>query len=186
MLALGTIAPDFALPDTRTGAEVRLSALRAGKRASVVMFLCNHCPFVKHVRSEIATLAREYADRGVAFVGISSNSVQSHPADSPDLMSKEALEAGYTFPYCYDEIQETAKAYRAACTPDFFVFDSAGVLAYRGQLDASRPNSGQPVTGRDLRNALEAILAGRRASDDQRPSIGCNIKWKAGNEPDYA
>ncbi|MFN7021348.1 MAG: thioredoxin family protein [Phycisphaerales bacterium] len=186
MLPLGTPAPDFTLTDTRTGQPVRLNDLRKGKKAAVVMFLCNHCPFVKHVRAELAALARDYASKGVAFVGISSNSVETHPADSPDLMKREALEAGYTFPYCYDESQEVAKAYRAACTPDFFVFDAAGLLAYRGQLDASRPGNGVPVTGVDIRAALDSLLADKPVSPDQRPSIGCNIKWKPGNAPDYA
>lgn len=186
MLPLGTPAPDFTLPDTLTGSPVRLDDLRAGKRATVVMFLCNHCPFVKHVRAELAALARDYANRAVAFVGVSSNSVESHPADSPELMKREAAEAGYTFPYCYDQTQEVAKAYRAACTPDFFVFDAAGLLAYRGRLDASRPGNALPVTGSDLRAALDALIAGKPVNPDQRPSIGCNIKWKPGNAPDYA
>ena len=186
MLALGTVAPDFVLPDTQTGTSVRLSEHRRGKSATVVMFLCNHCPFVKHVRAEVAKLGRDYSGKGVAVVGVSSNNVESHPADSPELMAKEAAEAGYSFPYCYDETQDVAKAYRAACTPDFYLFDGAGLLVYRGQLDSSRPNNGQAVTGRDLRAAIDAVLAGTAVDPKQMPSIGCNIKWKAENAPEYA
>jgi peroxiredoxin len=184
MLPLGTAAPAFSLPDTVSGTAVSLDHF-AGRRALVVMFLCNHCPFVKHVRSEIASLARDYASRGVAFVAISSNDVEKHPDDSPALMKKEAAEAGYSFPYLYDATQEVAKSFRAACTPDFFLFDSKLRLAYRGQLDDSRPKNALPVTGADLRAALDAVLANKSPSETQRPSIGCNIKWKAGNEPEY-
>jgi peroxiredoxin len=178
MTALGTVAPEFELPDTRTGGTVRLSDLRRGKKALLVMFLCNHCPFVKHVRAEVAKVGKEYVERGVGVVGISSNNIETHPADSPDLMKKEAAEAGYVFPYCYDESQDVARAYRAACTPDFFLFDAGGKLVYRGQLDASRPGNSVPVTGTDLRAALDAVLAGRPVNEKQTPSIGCNIKWK--------
>ncbi|MGH7967439.1 MAG: thioredoxin family protein [Limisphaerales bacterium] len=153
--------------------------------ALLVVFLCNHCPYVKHIRSGLAALAREYQGRGVAVLGINSNDVQNYPADSPARMAEEVKAAGYTFPYLYDETQTVAKAYRAACTPDFFVFDAAQRLAYRGQLDDSRPGNNLPVTGRDLRAALDAVLAGRPAPGPQKPSIGCNIKWKPGNEPDY-
>ncbi len=154
-------------------------------QALVVIFMCNHCPFVKHVAAGLAQLAHDYQSKGVAIVGISSNDVANYPADSPEQMVAEAETQGYTFPYLYDETQEVAKAYRAACTPDFYVFDKARRLVYRGQMDASRPDSGIPVTGKDLRAAIDAVLAGKPVADEQRPSIGCNIKWKAGQEPDY-
>lgn len=186
MTPLGTPAPDFNLPDTNPpGKRVSLNDF-AGRDALVVMFLCNHCPFVKHVRAEVASLARDFMGRGVAFVAISSNDVGSHPDDAPEQMTIVANEAGYPFPYLYDETQAVAKAYRAACTPDFFVFDRDRALCYRGQLDDSRPTNGQPVTGADLRAALDAVLAGRPAPAAQKPSIGCNIKWAPANEPDYA
>jgi thiol-disulfide isomerase/thioredoxin len=147
--------------------------------------MCNHCPFVKHIASELARLAKEYQDRGVAIVGINSNDVDSYPEDSPDQMRHEVEQRGYTFPYLYDETQEVAKAYRAACTPDFFLFDKQQRLVYRGQLDSSRPGSDIPLTGEDLRAALDEVLEERPVSQDQKPSIGCNIKWKDGSEPDY-
>lgn len=188
MLALGTAAPAFSLPDTVSGETVTLDTFRES-RALVAMFICNHCPFVKHVRGELARLAREYRPRGAAFVAISSNDAEKYPDDAPARMKDEAREAGYTFPYLFDESQAVAKAYRAACTPDFYVFDSARRLVYRGQLDDSRPpgKSGvsAPVTGADLRAALDAVLGGKPAPADQKPSIGCSIKWKPGNEPDY-
>ncbi|MFG0258804.1 MAG: thioredoxin family protein, partial [Phycisphaerales bacterium JB041] len=152
----------------------------------LVMFLCNHCPFVKHVREELAALGRHYQPKGLALVAISSNDTENYPDDSPDKMTSEAAEAGYTFPYLFDETQEVAKAYHAACTPDFFLFDKYHKLAYRGQLDPSRPRNDIPVTGADLRAAIDAVLAGRPAPEPQLPSIGCNIKWKPGNAPDYA
>jgi len=183
MLQLGTPAPDFSLPDTE-GGTVALSDF-ADREALLVMFICNHCPFVQHVRQELASLGKEYEQRGVGIVAISSNDVKNYPQDGPEAMREEKRRAGYTFPYLYDESQEVAKAYRAACTPDFFVFDRQRRLAYRGQLDDSRPGNGIPVSGKDLRAALDAVLAGRPVSEDQRPSIGCNIKWVAGNEPDY-
>ncbi len=183
MLELETVAPDFDLPDTE-GRRVSLRSL-GDAPAYLVMFICNHCPYVKHVRGELARLAREYQQRGVAVVGINSNDVRAYPDDSPQKMKTEKAEAGYTFPYLYDETQEVAKAYRAACTPDFFVFDRNRRLFYRGQLDDSRPGNGKPLTGRDLRAALDAVLAGRPAPGPQLPSAGCNIKWKPGNEPDY-
>ncbi len=183
MLPLGTQAPSFSLPDP-SGKTVSLADF-AGKPALLVVFMCNHCPYVKHVAAGLAQLAKEYQGKGVAVVGISSNDVQSHPADSPAKMAEEIKLRGYTFPYLYDESQAVAKAYRAACTPDFYVFDSNQKLAYRGQMDASRPDSGIPVTGGDLRVALDAVLAGKPAPSEQKPSIGCNIKWKANNEPDY-
>lgn len=184
MLPLGTPAPEFQLTNAVDGKLVSLADFK-GAPALVVVFMCNHCPFVKHVAGELASLAKEYQPRGVAVVGINSNDVQTYPDDSPAKMAAEAKARGYTFPYLFDETQAVAKAYRAACTPDFYLFDSAQRLAYRGQLDASRPDSGVPVTGQDLRAALDAVLAGRQPSSDQKPSIGCNIKWKPGNEPDY-
>ena len=183
MLSLGTKAPDFSLPNV-DGKTISLRDF-AGAPALLVVFMCNHCPYVKHVAAALAQLARDYQARGVAVVGISSNDVATHPADSPEQMVAEAQMRGYTFPYLYDETQAVAKAYRAACTPDFYVFDKDQKLAYRGQMDSSRPDSGMPVTGKDLRAALDAVLAGKPAPAEQKPSIGCNIKWKAGNEPDY-
>jgi len=183
MLPLGTKAPDFKLPNV-DGREVALADF-AGAPALLAIFLCNHCPYVKHVADGLAQLAREYQARGVAVVGISSNDVEHYPADSPERMVAEVEERGYTFPYLYDESQAVAKAYRAACTPDFYVFDKNQRLVYRGQMDASRPNSGIPVTGQDLRRALDAVLTGAPISPEQRTSIGCNIKWKPGAEPDY-
>lgn len=183
MLALGTQAPDFSLPNV-DGRTVSLSDFE-GAQALLVIFLCNHCPYVKHVADALSQLAREYQARGVAVVGISSNDVANYPADSPEQMVAEADLRGYTFPYLYDETQEVAQAYRAACTPDFYVFDKRHKLVYRGQMDASRPNSGIPVSGADLRAALDAVLAGKPAAAEQRPSMGCNIKWKAGREPEY-
>lgn len=183
MLPLGSRAPAFSLPDV-SGREVSLSDFQDAP-ALLVVFMCNHCPFVKHVSAELARLAKDYQARDVAVVGINANDAESHPEDSPQEMKREAAERGYTFPYLYDETQATAKAYRAACTPDFFLFDRDRKLVYRGQLDGSRPGSGIPVTGRDLRAALDKVLAGQPVSEEQRPSIGCNIKWKSGNEPDY-
>ncbi len=182
MLPLGTKAPDFRLPDVN-GTIVSLADF-VGKPLCV-MFMCNHCPYVKHVAQELAKIARQYQSKGFAFVGISSNDVTSHPEDSPEMMKVEAQTQGYHFPYLYDETQEVAKAYSAACTPDFYVFDSHHHLVYRGQMDSTRPRSGATPTGEDLRAALDAVLAGRPISIEQRPSIGCNIKWKAGNEPRY-
>jgi len=183
MLPLGTQAPPFRLPDT-TGKTVSLSDFK-GAPALVVVFMCNHCPFVKHIRSGLAQLARDYQPKKVAMVGISSNDVANYPEDSPAKMAAEVKAAGYIFPYLYDETQSVAKDYRAACTPDFYLFDTDQRLVYRGQLDDSRPGNGVPVTGKDLRAALEAVLAGKPVSPAQKPSIGCNIKWKPGNEPEY-
>lgn len=183
MLPLGTAAPDFRLPDTN-GKIVSLSDFEKAP-AVLVIFMCNHCPYVKHVRDGLARLAKDYQGRGVAVVGINANDVEKYPDDSPERMREEVRAAGYTFPYLYDATQEIAKAYRAACTPDFFVFDRQQRLIYRGQMDDSRPNSGKPVTGSDLRAALDAVLDGRPIPADQKPSIGCNIKWKPGNEPGY-
>jgi len=181
MLALGAAAPDFSLPDAVTGRAVKLADF-AGKPL-VVAFICNHCPFVKHVRDGLATFAREYATRGLAFVAINSNDITDHPDDSPVKMKDEARAAGYVFPYLFDESQAVARAYKAACTPDFFVFDKAHRLAYRGQFDGSRPGNDVPVTGEDLRAAADAVLAGKPVPKEQRPSLGCNIKWKQGNAP---
>ena len=183
MLPLGTAAPDFKLMNV-DGREVALADF-AGKPALLVMFKCNHCPFVVHVADELARLGSEDMGRGVAVVGINSNDTATHPADSPERMVAEAEERGYAFPYLFDETQAVAKAYRAACTPDFFLFDQDRKLVYRGQLDDSRPGNGVPVTGKDLRAALDAVLAGAAPVSEQRASLGCNIKWKAGNEPEY-
>lgn len=189
MAELGMVAPAFELPDTVSGKSVSLASSRDAK-ALLVMFICNHCPFVIHVRSELARLGRDAQAKGVAVVAISSNDVSTHPDDSPEMMAAEARKAGYTFPYLYDESQKVAKAYRAACTPDFFLFDASRRLAYRGQLDDSRPSKyverDIPVTGADLRAAIDAVLAGKPVPAPQKPSMGCNIKWKVGNEPDYA
>ena len=181
MLALGTPAPAFSLPDTK-GQTVTLDTF-AGKRALLVMFICNHCPFVVHVRDELAAIGREYEPRGVGVVAINANDANHYPEDAPERMAEEVERVGYTFPYLYDETQEVAKAYKAACTPDFFLFDADRKLAYRGQLDDSRPGNGVAVTGRDLRSALDAVLAGEPVPGEQLPSMGCNIKWKPGNEP---
>ncbi len=181
MLPLGTRAPAFTLPDP----DGTLHSLRDDAPATLVMFICNHCPFVKHICAELARIGTDYGPRGVAIYAISSNDVHTHPADHPDKMKDEAETWGYTFPYLYDETQEVAKAYRAACTPDFYVFDAGLKLVYRGQLDDSRPSNGLPVDGRDLRAALNAVLASETPVAEQKPSIGCNIKWTPGNEPDY-
>lgn len=184
MLPLGTKAPDFELPNV-DGRTVKLSNFRDAP-ALFVVFMCNHCPYVKHVAPALARLTAEYMEKGVAVVGINSNNAATHPADSPEQMVHEVEDRGYRFPYLYDDSQEVAKAYHAACTPDFYVFDRDQKLVYRGQMDSSRPESGIPVTGQDLRAALDAVLAGRDVPADQKPSIGCNIKWKSGNEPEYA
>ena len=183
MLPLGSVAPDFKLPDIN-GNLVTLGD-SSDKAALLVMFICNHCPFVKHVRSELARLGRDYLPRGVAIVAISSNDAVNYPEDSPSKMAEEAKEAGSGFSYLFDESQSVAQAYRAACTPDFFLFDKNRKLVYRGQLDDSRPGNGIPVTGRDLRAALDATLAGQSVTTAQKPSLGCNINWKPGNERDY-
>jgi peroxiredoxin len=183
MLPLGTKAPPFTLVNV-DGSLVSLSDFD-GAPAFLVIFMCNHCPFVKHLADALAHFGAEYMARGVAIVGISSNDVSSFPADSPEQMVHEAEDRGYTFPYLFDESQEVAKEYRAACTPDFFLFDGDRRLAYRGQFDSSRPDSGTPVTGADLRAAVDAVLAGKKPSEKQSPSIGCNIKWIPGREPDY-
>ncbi len=176
MLELGTQAPDFALPDTEGNTVARTDF--AGKPL-LVMFICNHCPFVKHVNAGLVKLANDYAGKGVGFVAINSNDVANYPDDAPDKMAAVARNLGYPFPYLFDESQEVAKAYDAACTPDFYIFDAHLGCAYRGRLDDSRPGNGLPVTGRDIRAALDALIAGKAVSDDQHPSAGCNIKWKA-------
>jgi len=184
MLALGTEAPDFRLPDPAGKLVARDDF--AGAPALLVAFLCNHCPYVKHIQAALAAFARDYAARGLAVVAINANDVASHPEDAPPRMAEEAKRAGYVFPYLYDESQAVAKAYRAACTPDLFLFDGARRLVYRGQFDASRPGNRIPPSGADLRAAADAVLAGRAPASAQTPSVGCNIKWKPGNEPDYA
>jgi peroxiredoxin len=184
MLPLGTKAPDFSLTDTVSGKTVSLADF-ADAKALLLAFICNHCPYVKHVADGFAKLAKDYQAKGVAVVAISSNDVATHPDDSPENMKDEARRRGYTFPYLYDATQQVARAYKAACTPDFYVFNQQQSLVYRGQMDSSRPDSGKPVTGEDLRAALDATLAGKPTAFDQKPSIGCNIKWKKGNEPEY-
>ncbi len=181
MLELGTPAPDFDLPDT-TGENISLADLSS---ALLVVFMCNHCPYVKHIRSALAEFAQEYQSNGLATVGINANDVSTHPDDSPQKMAEEVRLAGYAFPYLYDETQEVAKRYRAACTPDFFLFDKDHKLAYRGQFDGSRPGNNVAVTGKDLRAAADAVLQNASPSTDQKASMGCNIKWKRGNKPDY-
>ncbi len=183
MLPLGTKAPPFRLPDAK-GRPFSLADFQ-GAPALLVVFMCNHCPYVKHIRDGLAKLARDYQTRNAAIVGINSNDVANYPDDSPVNMAKEAASVGYVFPYLYDETQAVAKAYRAACTPDLYLFDKDQRLVYRGQFDDSRPGNGIPVTGKDIRAALDSVLAGKPLPSDQKPSIGCNIKWKPGNEPDY-
>ena len=183
MLPLGTALPSFTLADAVNGRNVS-SAELAGKPA-VVAFICNHCPYVQHLRSELARFGRDSQERGVAMVGISSNDAVTYPQDAPGPMAEEARQHGYVFPYLFDESQEVAKAFRAACTPEFYLFDSAGKLVYRGQFDDSRPGNGKPVTGADLRRAVDAVLKGEQPSSSQVPSVGCSIKWKKGNAPGY-
>lgn len=184
ILALGTQAPDFRLPDVVSGKTVTLETFQA-KLGLLVMFICRHCPYVQHVKQGVTQLARDYANKDLAIVAISSNDAASYPDDSPDSLKAMALEQGWTFPFCYDQTQEVAKAYTAACTPDFFLFDQDRRLVYRGQFDDSRPGNGTPVTGRDLRSAIDSLLAGKPVSKGQKPSVGCNIKWKKGSEPAY-
>lgn len=184
MLALGTRAPEFALPDAVTGRTVSLPDFLEDP-ALLVMFICNHCPFVIHVRDEFARLERDFRERGLAIVAVNANDLGTHPQDGPEPMKALAKEMGWGFPFLFDAGQETAKAFGAACTPDFFLFNASRRLVYRGQLDDSRPSNDLPVTGRDLRRAIEAVLKGRPAPHEQKPSIGCNIKWRPGNEPGY-
>jgi len=181
MLPLGTRAPDFSLPDS----DGRMYSLTEGAGAYLVMFICNHCPFVKHVREQLARLGSDYAAKNVAIYAINSNDIAAHPSDSPQHMKREIEAWGYTFPYLVDSDQAVAKSYRAACTPDFYVFDANKLLVYRGQLDDSRPSNTLPIDGRDVRAALDSVLAGMPVRGEQTPSIGCNIKWKPGNAPEY-
>lgn len=176
MMDLGTTAPDFTLPDTVSGTSLSLSSLKSDK-ATVVMFICNHCPYVLHVNEALVKVANEYQAKGIQFIAISSNNVESHPEDSPELMKEVAAKLHYPFPYLYDETQEVARAYKAECTPDFFVFDQSLACVYRGRFDETRPNMGK-ATGKDLSDALDAVIAGREVSQLQHPSMGCNIKWK--------
>ncbi len=177
MVPLGFKAPDFTLPDTLTNTLKSLTELQSDK-ATVIMFICNHCPFVKHVNEQLVKLALDYQPKGISFIAISSNDADNYPEDSPSKMREVAIELKYPFPYLYDETQAIAKSYDAACTPDFYIFDQEMKCVYRGQLDDSRPSNGKPVTGRDMRNALDKILEGKKVSTEQLPSIGCNIKWK--------
>jgi peroxiredoxin len=177
MLALGTAAPGFSLFDTVSGNTLSLTELKS-EIATVIMFICNHCPYVKHINTELVSLSNDYLQKGISFIGISSNDVENYPEDSPEIMKLTAEELGYKFPYLFDESQEVAKAYKAACTPDFYIFAQNMKLVYRGQFDDSRPGNGMAVTGNDIRSALDNILAGKPVSQEQKPSIGCNIKWK--------
>ncbi len=184
MLPLGIKAPDFHLPEVVSGKATSLSTF-ADKKALLVMFICRHCPFVKHVQQELAQLGKDYFTSDLAIVAISANDAKNYPDDAPESLKAFVTEQGFTFTLCYDESQETAKAYTAACTPDFFLFDGSRQLVYRGQLDDSRPSNGKPVTGADLRAAIEAVLADKPIATEQKPSVGCNIKWKPGNQPSY-
>ncbi|MEB3828739.1 thioredoxin family protein [Phormidium sp. CCY1219] len=184
MLPLGTQAPAFELPDVVSGERISLESFR-DRQGLLVMFICRHCPFVKHVQDELAAIGKDYSNSNLGIVAISANSVETHPQDGPEKLKEMVQEVGFSFPLCYDETQEVAKAYTAACTPDFFLFDADRKLVYRGQLDDSRPSSSVPVTGKDLRGAIDAVLAGKPVSEAQKPSVGCNIKWKPGNEPPY-
>jgi peroxiredoxin len=184
MLPLGTPAPPFTLRDVVRGQSYSLDSF-SGKAALLVMFLCRHCPYVQHVEQEVARLGQDYRDRGLGIIGISSNDPAYYPEDDPERLKEMAQRLGFHFPFCFDESQEVAMAYKAACTPDFYLFDAGRRLVYRGQLDDSRPSNGKPVTGRDLRTAIDAVLAGKPVDGNQKPSIGCSIKWKPGNAPSY-
>ena len=184
MLELGTAAPAFSLTDVVSGSTVTLDTF-ADSKALLVMFICVHCPFVKHVEQELANIGQDYANQGLGIVAISANSTETHPQDAPEHMKKQAQGQGFKFPYCFDETQAVAKSYTTACTPDFFLFDAEFKLVYRGQLDDSRPSNGKPVTGKDLRTAIDQALAGQSLSAQQIPSVGCNIKWTPGQEPAY-
>ena len=185
MLPLGTTAPKFELPDVVSSNETISLATFSDCKALLLMFICQHCPFVKHVQQELAKIGQDYSDRSLGIVAISANDVANYPNDSPEKLKQMAEELGFNFPLCYDESQEVSKSYTAACTPDFFLFDGEQKLVYRGQLDDSRPSTDIPVTGKDLRQAIDAVLEGREIDFEQKPSIGCNIKWKPGNEPRY-
>ncbi|WP_018935887.1 thioredoxin family protein [Thioalkalivibrio sp. ALJ24] len=184
MIELGTEAPNFQLPDVVSGETISLDSFPDAK-GYMIAFICNHCPFVQLIRHEFARYGREYTEKGIAVIAINSNDIEAVPEDAPDAMRDDARRFGYNFPYCLDEDQSVAKAYQAACTPDLYLFDADRKLYYRGQFDSTRPGSDQPVTGEDLRNATEALLAGQPAPEPQHPSLGCNIKWKPGNEPAY-
>ena len=184
MLALGTAAPEFQLQDIVSGATISLDTKR-DRQALLVMFICQHCPFVKHVQDELAKIGHDYEGKPLAIVAISANDVANYPDDSPEKLEEMAEKLNFNFPICYDESQEVSKAYTAACTPDFFLFDANDKLVYRGQLDDSRPSNDIPVTGKDLRKAIDTVLQGKTVDFAQKPSIGCNIKWKPGNEPEY-
>jgi peroxiredoxin len=184
MLALGTAAPQFELPDVVSGKSISLATF-ADKKALLLIFLCQHCPFVKHVQDELAKIGHDYSDRSLGIVAISANDINNYPDDSPEKLKQMAQELNFNFPVCYDASQSVSKSYTAACTPDFFLFDGSQKLAYRGQLDDSRPSNGIPVTGKDLRQAIDALLEDRVIDFEQKPSIGCNIKWQPGNEPEY-
>ncbi|MEA5576264.1 thioredoxin family protein [Anabaena sp. UHCC 0451] len=184
MLPLGTKAPEFHLPEVVSGDIISLATF-ADKKALLVMFICRHCPFVKHIQTELAQLGKDYLNSDLGIIGISANDAQNYPNDAPESLKKMADELGFKFPLCYDETQATTKAYTAACTPDFFLFDKERNLVYRGQLDDSRPSNNKPVTGADLRAAIEDVLAEKPVTSEQQPSVGCNIKWKPGNEPGY-
>ncbi|AGA32249.1 Alkyl hydroperoxide reductase and/or thiol-specific antioxidant family (AhpC/TSA) protein [Thioalkalivibrio nitratireducens DSM 14787] len=184
MIDLGTEAPNFRLPDVVSGNTIGLDAFPDAK-GFMIAFICNHCPFVQLIRHEFARYGREYSDKGIAVIAINSNDIQAHPEDGPDAMRDDARRFGYTFPYCLDEAQSVARAYQAACTPDLYLFDANRKLVYRGQFDDARPGSEIPVTGNDLRAATDALLAGQAVATEQKASLGCNIKWKPGNEPDY-
>ena len=184
MLPLGTVAPDFTLPDTVSGKDISLKDIQSDK-ANLIMFICNHCPYVVHLKQHFAEFAKEYQRQGLGVVAISSNDVDGYPQDGPDAMADDCREYAYPFPYLYDQDQHVARAYEAACTPDFYLFDENRKLVYRGQYDGSRPRNAMPVTGSDLRAAVDAVLAGQDVNPNQVASMGCNIKWKAGNEPDY-
>ena len=184
MLPLGTTAPDFTLPDTTTGNPLTLQAVQ-GDKGLLVMFICCHCPFVKHIQTQLTALGKDYHCQGINIVAISANDIENYPDDAPDKLQAMAIEWGFTFPVLYDETQAVAQAYKAACTPDFFLFDGDLKLVYRGQLDESRPGNDAPLDGKDLQAAMDLVLAGKPVPETQKPSIGCNIKWKPGNEPQY-
>jgi peroxiredoxin len=184
MLPLGTQAPDFHIPEVVSGKTISLNTF-ADQKALLIMFICQHCPFVKHIKTELAQLGKDYFNSDLGILAISANDAEKYPDDGPESLKAMARELDFKFPLCYDQTQETAKAYTAACTPDFFLFNAERQLAYRGQLDDSRPSNNQPVTGADLRSAIAAVLAGQPVTIEQKPSIGCNIKWKPGNEPSY-
>jgi len=185
MVALGTKAPDFSLPEVVTGKTLSLKDF-SGKKSLLIMFVCQHCPYVQHIKEELARLGQNYVSKDIAIVAVSSNDAQNYPDDSPGQLKEMAIELGFTFPFCYDETQSVAKAYKAACTPDFFLYDQDRKLVYRGQLDDSRPGNGKPINGQDLRKAIDALLNNKTVDSHQKPSMGCNIKWKQGNQPAFA